>query len=92
MLRTLHDRGMTHRDLKGNNLLVDQKGKIFLIDLDGLAIKRKVTQSRRFKDIKRLVKGLKLVEGVESKDMEILLKSYLPFAKTEEIKRWLETI
>lgn len=92
MIHTMHDRGLTHRDLKGNNLLVDQNERIYLIDLDGLSMRKKISQSRRLKDVKRLIKGLKLVKNIEKKDIEIFLDSYLPFARDEEKKRWLKNI
>jgi len=38
-VRRMHETGVSHVDFKGENLLFDDKGKIYLIDLDRLKVK-----------------------------------------------------
>jgi len=54
MLRLLHDRGLSHRDLKGDNILVTKQGEPVLIDLVGVRCLRSVSVRRRVKDLMRL--------------------------------------
>jgi len=54
LLRLLHDRGLSHRDLKGDNILVTAQGEPVLIDLVGVRSLRTVSIRRRIKDLMRL--------------------------------------
>jgi tRNA A-37 threonylcarbamoyl transferase component Bud32 len=54
LLRLLHDRGLSHRDLKGDNILVRPDGQPLLIDLVGVSNRRRVSTQRRLKDLMRL--------------------------------------
>jgi tRNA A-37 threonylcarbamoyl transferase component Bud32 len=54
LLRLLHDRGLSHRDLKGDNILITTQGEPVLIDLVGVRCLRTVSAQRRIKDLMRL--------------------------------------
>lgn len=54
VLRLLHDRGLCHRDLKGDNILVTAQGEPVLIDLVGVRSLHSVSIRRRIKDLMRL--------------------------------------
>ncbi|MCS7022200.1 MAG: phosphotransferase [Gemmataceae bacterium] len=54
LLRLLHDRGLSHRDLKGDNILVTSAGLPLLIDLVGVRSFSHVSSYRRIKDLMRL--------------------------------------
>lgn len=81
MLRHMHDRGLTHRDLKASNLLVVRDGAdvrgVFLIDLDGLGIVGDVTEERRTKDLARLVRSLVSLPEWRKSDGLRVLRRYL---------------
>lgn len=49
----LHDEGLSHRDLKAENLLVTAAGQVELVDLDGLA-RRRIDLERVARDLTRL--------------------------------------
>ena len=79
-IRALHDRGLTHRDLKLNNLLIDESDRLYLIDLDGLRGRSKVSSYRQRKDLQRLIRSLQKIAGVTVEDIYRLLDGYRPFA------------
>lgn len=62
----MHARGVAHRDLKAANLLVAERGDsadgepmgTYLIDLDGVRIRRRVHRGRRAADLARLAAGI----------------------------------
>lgn len=58
LLRTLHERRVTHRDLKASNVLASPtddpaRPRLWLIDLDGVETWRAVPPSRRFQNLAR---------------------------------------
>lgn len=54
VLRTMHDRGITHRDLKSSNVLVDAADRPWLIDLVGASSRLAVPAATRQRDLARL--------------------------------------
>ncbi|MEA2102087.1 MAG: lipopolysaccharide kinase InaA family protein [Thermodesulfobacteriota bacterium] len=53
-IRRLHERGILHTDLKGENLLMDKDRNIYLIDLDRLGRKSSVNIRTRIKNLSYL--------------------------------------
>ncbi|MSR47128.1 MAG: hypothetical protein EXS13_08695 [Planctomycetes bacterium] len=53
LLARLHDEGISHRDLKAENILVAADGQPILVDLDGVA-RRKLDLDRVARDLMRL--------------------------------------
>lgn len=53
-IKTLHDRGISPKDMKGSNILVDKDGGIYLIDLDHLRVKRRVSLNKRLYNINQI--------------------------------------
>jgi tRNA A-37 threonylcarbamoyl transferase component Bud32 len=58
LIRRMHDRGVSHRDLKAPNLLVRPGGDILVCDLDGAAVHRRVNERKRKRDRERLTRSL----------------------------------
>ena len=54
ILALLHQRGFAHRDLKWSNILWDRDLQPYLIDLDGMKKRRKVSYSLALADLARL--------------------------------------
>ena len=90
-VRTLHIRGISHRDLKSNNILI-RKQTIYLIDLDGFQIPRKLTEKRRIKDLRRVIRALKDIPEITQADTYRMIKAYMPFATKEELMAWIEKL
>lgn len=53
-IKTLHDRGIFPEDMKGSNILVDKDGDIYLIDLDHIKIRRRVSLNERLYNINQI--------------------------------------
>ena len=77
LLRELHRRQLSHRDLKAANLLVGHDGQLFLIDLVGLERWRKLPRSRQVQNLARLHASFHLHPHVSRTDKLRLLRSYL---------------
>lgn len=61
LLGRMHAAGVSHRDLKGANLLVvERRAEVttYLVDLDGVRMRRSIGAARRAADLARLAAGL----------------------------------
>jgi len=80
LLRALHERGVSHRDLKGDNILVREAGpgrfRLTLVDLDGVQFGRTGWQ-RRARDLARLSWDFRDHPAVTRGDRLRLLLAYL---------------
>jgi tRNA A-37 threonylcarbamoyl transferase component Bud32 len=83
LVRLLHDRGFSHRDLKFTNVLVrvgegdDPTIEFTLIDLDGLRQHRWVGPRRRARDLARLGAEFARTSNVRPRDRLRFLREYL---------------
>ncbi len=57
MLATIHQHGFVHGDMKSTNMLVDEKNRTFLIDLDAMHHPKWNKQRKRLKDRNRLLRN-----------------------------------
>ncbi|MFQ5801290.1 MAG: lipopolysaccharide kinase InaA family protein [Candidatus Methylomirabilales bacterium] len=80
LVRRLHERGISHRDLKGQNIFLRGEGagryRPFLVDLDGVWLGR-VSWRRRVRDLARLARAFPDQSAVTRTDRARFLKAYL---------------
>jgi tRNA A-37 threonylcarbamoyl transferase component Bud32 len=84
----LHAEGFSHRDLKETNLLLDPAGRVYLIDLDGLAFLRRVSDERAAADLARLARAVASFSSVTDADRAAFLRHY---CRVRQVRRlpWL---
>jgi serine/threonine protein kinase len=96
LLRTLHERSLSHRDLKAANILVvgDQAAEfeLSLIDLVGVRLIHPLPRHRRVQNLARLSLSLDIVKGRTRTDALRFLRAYLswglsPFNQWKELWR-----
>jgi tRNA A-37 threonylcarbamoyl transferase component Bud32 len=99
LVRALHDRSLTHRDLKASNILVHrnaaQTGTLLsLIDLVGVRLWNPVPRRRRVKNLARLSVSLSAVPGRSRAETLRFLRSYLPWGLSplSEWKRFWRSV
>ena len=79
LLGRMHAAGVSHRDLKGANLLAVQQRDdvaVFLVDVDGVRISRRLSARRRAADLARLAAGLEAHPWVSRSIACRLLRAY----------------
>jgi tRNA A-37 threonylcarbamoyl transferase component Bud32 len=87
-LRSLHERGVEHRDLKGSNLLVRERDggfEFFLVDLAAVRCVRRVREARRLEALAQLNASTPLAVG-RSERLRFLTR-YAPGASRPERAR-----
>jgi tRNA A-37 threonylcarbamoyl transferase component Bud32 len=101
LIRTLHERSLSHRDLKASNILIrdQQTGEpsrfdLSLIDLVGVSLKHPLPESRRIQNLARLHLSLAEVPGRTRTDTLRFLRAYLPggLGRRDVWKRWWRRI
>lgn len=80
----LHAEGFSHRDLKETNLLLDQAGRLYLIDLDGLTFLSRVPEERAAADLARLARAVAPFASVTAADRAAFLRHY---CRTRRVRR-----
>lgn len=89
LLGCMHARGVAHRDLKPGNILVQresQVAKAFVVDLDGVTIRREVARGLRARNVSRLVVTLTTDCRLVSRTNLLRgLKEYLAAAEMPEV-------
>lgn len=81
LLRTLHDRSLSHRDLKASNILIEgdpaaSQPRLSLIDLVGVALHGPTPRHRRVQNLARLQVSLANVVGRTRTDALRFLRAY----------------
>jgi tRNA A-37 threonylcarbamoyl transferase component Bud32 len=84
LLRSLHERSLSHRDLKASNILVhldrlESDEFLSLIDLVGVWLQNPVPWRRRIQNLARLGISMTLVPGFTRTESLRFLRSYLPW-------------
>jgi serine/threonine protein kinase len=84
LVRSLHERSLSHRDLKASNILIkispdDQRHQLSLIDLVGVRLRHPLPMKRRVQNLARLSLSLNVVQGRTRTDTLQFLRAYLPW-------------
>jgi tRNA A-37 threonylcarbamoyl transferase component Bud32 len=84
LVRSLHERSLSHRDLKASNILIDVDSidggdRLSLIDLVGVRLRHPLPWSRRVQNLARLCISLDAVAGRTRSDSLRFLRQYLPW-------------
>ncbi len=84
LIRSLHERSLSHRDLKASNILIqtnpiDQTDRLSLIDLVGVRLRHPLPWRRRVQNLARLCLSLSTVPGRTRSDALHFLRLYLPW-------------
>jgi serine/threonine protein kinase len=81
LIRSLHDCGICHRDLKASNILVQRipkkPDKLYLVDLDSARIQKGIREKGRTRDLARLNASLFYTTGISTTDRLRFLHNYL---------------
>jgi tRNA A-37 threonylcarbamoyl transferase component Bud32 len=92
LVRTLHERSLSQRDLKAANILIEgdpdsTEPSLSLIDLVGVELQHPIRRGRVVQNLARLHVSLERVPGRTRTDALRFLRSYLPWAFTAKA-RW----
>jgi tRNA A-37 threonylcarbamoyl transferase component Bud32 len=79
-IRLMHDRGVSHRDLKSANILVTPDGECQFIDLVGVRTRSTVPRAMRIRDLTRLNASFIESPHVTRTDRLRFLRAYLLWA------------
>lgn len=84
LIRSLHERSLSHRDLKAANILINADAtndrlELSLIDLVGVRLRHPIPRSRRVQNLARLCISLDTVPGRNRSDSLRFLRTYLPW-------------
>jgi serine/threonine protein kinase len=84
LIRSLHDRSLSHRDLKASNILINvdpdrQQERLSLIDLVGVRLRHPLPHKRRVQNLARLCLSLSSVSGPTRTEILQFLRVYLPW-------------
>lgn len=83
LVRTMHDRSLSDRDLKSTNILLvgdPERAELTLIDLVGVELRAPLPRERRVQNLARLALSLGNVPGATRTDALRFLRAYLPWA------------
>jgi Lipopolysaccharide kinase (Kdo/WaaP) family len=84
LIRSLHDRSLSHRDLKAANILIrtdtiESEDRLSLIDLVGVRLRHPLPWGRRVQNLARLAISLDAIPGRTRTDALRFLRLYLPW-------------
>lgn len=94
LVRELHRRQLSHRDLKASNLLLTTKGGLWLIDLVGIVDYARLPRSRRVQNLARLHASFHRSALLTRTDKLRFLRVYLQWGLCgkEGWKQWWQAI
>jgi len=94
ILRAMHDRGVSHRDLKAPNILLAHGHEPTLIDLVGVRTRVEMNVSRRAKELARLCVSFLAHPDVTRSEQLRFLRAYLAAGPAFQVgwKSWWELV
>jgi 3-deoxy-D-manno-octulosonic acid kinase len=79
-IKKMHEAGIDHADLNMNNILVDAKDNVFIIDFDKATAHRELGARRRIRNLRRLLRSLRKLKGVgyslDDDDFFMIIRGY----------------
>jgi len=96
-LRTMHDRGVQHGDLKAKNILIEEAGQkgwnLSFVDLDAVRIKQRLSLHDRCRDLARLNCSFFYTPCITATFRLVFLKTYLGAVKRKDLQAaWQTTL
>ena len=87
LIARLHNESFSHRDLKESNLVLGTGGKLFILDLDGLAFLHQLTMRRAILDLDRLARGVGKYPAVTRRHRCLFLMTYCRARRLRSLSR-----
>ena len=87
LIAQLHEEGFSHRDLKETNLLVTPKEEVVLIDLDGVAYQKVISNEKAASDLDRFCRGVSGRVLLKPETKKSLLRVYCRTRKIRTVPR-----
>jgi 3-deoxy-D-manno-octulosonic acid kinase len=79
-IRKMHEAGIDHADLNMNNILVDKKGAVYIIDFDKATMHPELGQRRRIRNLRRLLRSLRKLKSagqkLQDEDFSMIMIGY----------------
>ncbi len=82
LIARLHAFRIDHRDLKANNIVVDERGTPWLVDLDGVSVRGVMGIARRAHNLGRLIRDIRHDAGGSDAAVEEVLAGYFGWSTT----------
>ena len=92
LVARLHAGGFSHRDLKAGNVMADQEGDLWLVDLDGVRTASELGAQRRGHELGRLLRDLRDRAGISEEEQSVLLAAYLERARRRGFEGSVEDV
>jgi tRNA A-37 threonylcarbamoyl transferase component Bud32 len=87
LVARLHEEGFSHRDLKETNLVLDDQGNLYVLDLDGLKFRERIPERRAALDLLRLARGTEAYPAVTRRHRVRFLREYCRLRGLRRIPR-----
>jgi tRNA A-37 threonylcarbamoyl transferase component Bud32 len=92
LLAALHQAGFSHRDLKPTNLLFDRGGRAWLIDLDGLRVRGRISDAEAERDLAKLARRMIELASLSPREAAAFLRAYCRLRHRSKCSRWWHAI
>jgi tRNA A-37 threonylcarbamoyl transferase component Bud32 len=76
LVARLHEDGFSHRDLKETNLALDRNNRAYVLDLDGLTYRKKISADRAAADLERIARAAAKYPSITHRERLAFLLTY----------------